>query len=67
MVPRQGGESSSPGMTSECLAVSSSKFRSHRHSAVTCSSLTAVHSASDFHAALCLELTGSLGVGKLSS
>lgn len=55
------------GMTSEGLAVSSSQFCSHRHSAVTCSSLTAVRSTSDFHAPLGLELIGCLGVGKLSS
>lgn len=57
----------SAGLTSEGPAVSSSEFCSHRHSAVTCSSLTAVRGTSDFHAPLCLELSDGLGVGKLSS
>lgn len=57
----------STGLTSEGPAVSSSKFCSHRHSAVTCSSLTAVRGTSDFHAPLRLELSDCLGVGKLSS
>nr|KAF6407333.1 hypothetical protein HJG59_009960 [Molossus molossus] len=57
----------SAGMTSEGPAVSSSQFCSHRHSAVTCSSFTAVRSTSDFHAPLDLELIGCLRVGKLSS
>lgn len=57
----------SAGLTSEGPAVSSGRFCSHRHSAVTCSSLTAVRGTSDFHAPLCLEQSDGLGVGKLSA